>query len=182
MQQGPLAGLGRPVQDLPVRLDDLDHAFLRLGEAPGLEPARPGAAALHEGGHVVGARAQAFVERRVEVRGEAEVYEDPGGGQHRDHHEREDEGEPDRDGQPAHRPRACSSRAVAMTRLCRWASAAAPVPDRLSRARAAAPRCPPRPPRLREAARAGRAPPRPRRCPRAARGRTRARRPDRGPG
>ena len=71
---------------------------------------QPRVALLDQGDDVAGPRAQAGVDRRVELDGEAQVDEDAGGAEDQRHHSGEDEGHPQADREATQRPPSFRSR------------------------------------------------------------------------
>ena len=97
-------------------VDDAAGRFEHLGEALGATDQaatvgdHPGVGTTDRGGEFVGARAQAGVDRGVDVVAELEVDEDTGGRQHQGDHRGEDEGEAEADREAAQRPPSFRSR------------------------------------------------------------------------
>ncbi len=89
------------VHDLGERLAPLDERARRR---------RNGAAVGHERGEILRARAEALVERALEVGRDMAVREPPGGAEERGHREREGERQSEPDREPAHEPPSSRSR------------------------------------------------------------------------
>jgi hypothetical protein len=108
-QQHVLADRQRGVRDPAAGIEHLGEALGAADEVlVAVAQARVGLP--DQGGDVARARAQARVDRRVQLGGEAQVDEDAGRAEHQRHHPSEDEGQPQADRDATQRPPSLRSR------------------------------------------------------------------------
>ena len=109
VEQDVAADRQRGVGDAAAGVEHLGEALAAADQVLAtLAQARVGL--LDQGGDVAGPRAQAGVDRRVELGGEAQVDEDAGRAEDQRHHRGEDEGDPEADREAAQRPPSFRSR------------------------------------------------------------------------